>query len=106
MSDFKPIIFNDEFIAKFWDGTQNRIVRYQSYLRRGFSLFNETKNYILLIFGSYWTIRTADYWLAQGMSDIWLMAGLGGCAFVGLSAELVTPSNRNGVARVSIRNNL
>ena len=84
MSEFKPITFTDEFITKFWDGTENKIVRYQSYLRRGFSLFNETKNYILLLFGSYWTIRTADYWLVLDIGDVWLILGLGFCAITGL----------------------
>ena len=86
--DYKPITFTDEFIKEYWDGNQNRIVRYQNYLRRGLSLFNETKNYILLLFGSYWTIKTSDYWLAFTIADSWLVVGLGIVAGTGLIALL------------------
>lgn len=84
IKEFKPITFSDEFILKYWDGTQNRIIRYQAYLRRGLALFNEHKNYILMLFGSYWTIKTADYWLALEISDGWLVLGLGVTALIGL----------------------
>ena len=76
MSQFKPITFDDEFVTKYWDGPTNKIVRWWIYLRGGLSLFNEWKNYLLLAFGSYWTIKTADFWISIGISDTWLAVGV------------------------------
>mgnify|MGYP001580363098 CR=1 FL=1 len=89
MSDFKPITFSEEYTQKYWDGSSNRFARYYTYLQRGFGLFNETKNYLLMLFGSYWTIKTADYWINFGVSDTWLVTGLGILAIIGVGFLLM-----------------
>jgi hypothetical protein len=81
--EFKPITFTSEYIQKFWDGPTNRLARYYTYLQRGLSIFNEAKNYLLLLFGSYWTIRTMDLWIKLGYSDTALIIGVTICAIVG-----------------------
>lgn len=47
-------------------------------------MFNETKTYLYILFGGYWTIKTADYWLALGIGEIWLVLGIGALSLVGL----------------------
>lgn len=89
MSEFKPILFDEENLRKFWEGPSNRFARYYTYLQRGFGLFNETKNYILLLFGFYWTVKTADYWLNFEISDFWLIIGLIVAAIIGLGILLL-----------------
>lgn len=59
----------------YWEGPQNRFIRYWTYLRTGMGFFNEWKNYILLAFGSYWTVKTSEYWLGWGLSESWLIVG-------------------------------
>ena len=84
MSQFKPIEFNEETLRQYWEGSSNLFARCYVYLQRGLSLFNETKNYILMLFGTYWTVKTMDYWIGTGYSDGFLMAGLGLIASVGI----------------------
>lgn len=55
--DFKPIEFTGEMRVKYWDGRTNLLVRYWTYLREGLNLINESKNYLLLVFGSFWTAK-------------------------------------------------
>lgn len=76
MSKFEPITFNEEYANMYWDGASNTFVRYYSYLDRGFELFNKTKNYLMLMFGTYWTIKTMDWWVQTGYSEGILIFGL------------------------------
>ena len=89
MSDFKPITFSGETLRKFWDGPSNRFSRYYTYLQKGFGLFNETKNYILLLFGTYWTVKTSDHWISFGIHDGWLAISLGIASIIGLGILLM-----------------
>lgn len=84
IDDLKTIEGNSENLRKYWDGLENVFKRYTLYLRRGFALFNEAKNYILILFSTYWTIRTMDYWATFNISDLVLMLGLGGIALFGI----------------------
>ena len=59
----------------YWEGRENYLIRYVTYLRRGNQLFNEFKNYIMFAFASYWTVKTSDIWLAWALSDSLLVAG-------------------------------
>ena len=76
MSQFKQIDLSSENLRKYWDGPSNVFARYYSYLQRGLGLFNETKNYLLLAFGTYWTVKTMDLWVNSGFSDNLLVMGL------------------------------
>src|SRR3990167_10010516 len=89
MEKFKLVTFSEEFMNKYVEGSSNRFARYYTYLQRGFGLFNETKNYILILFTTYWTVKTADYWLGFGISDLWLAGGLLGLAILGLGILLL-----------------
>ena len=89
MSEFKPITFTEEYASKYWDGTSNTVVRYYAYLQRGFALFNETKNYLMLIFGVYWTAKSMEWWLATGYSNGFLIIVLGIAATFGIGVLLV-----------------
>ena len=71
--DFKEITDNPEYLTAYWEGSSNRFVRYWTYLRGGIGLLNESKNYILLVFGSYWTVKTSDIWLNYKFPDSWLL---------------------------------
>ena len=84
MTEFKPIIFSGETLRKFWDGPSNRFARYYTYLQKGFGIVNEAKNYILILFGTYWTIKTMSWWIDLGYSDNMLAVGLIIVALVGL----------------------
>lgn len=57
MDEFQKIEFNEECRNKYWNGVQNRFVRYYTYLAKGNGLVNEFKYYIIFVFGGYWTIR-------------------------------------------------
>ena len=84
MSNFKPITFTEEYTQKYWEGSGNRFARFYTYLQKGFGLVNEAKNYILIIFGTYWTIKTMDWWIRTNLSDMTLVTGLGIGAIVGI----------------------
>ena len=84
MSDFKPITFTEEYTQKYWEGSGNRFARFYTYLQKGFGLVNEAKNYILIVFGTYWTIKTMDWWIETNLSDTTLAVGLGITAIVGI----------------------
>lgn len=48
----------------YWNGTQNRIIRYYFYSQRGLGLFNEFRYIFMLIFGIYITFKlTNPLWL-------------------------------------------
>lgn len=89
MMQFKPIIFNDQTHAKYWDGPSNLFVRYHNYLQRGLGLYNEFKNYIMMLFGTYWTVKTMDWWIGYHVPDLWLVGGLLIFAIVGLGFLLL-----------------
>lgn len=89
MGEFKPITFSEEFIQRYYEGPSNRFARYFTYLQRGFGLFNEAKNYILILLGTYWTIKTMDYWMKLRLSDVWLVIGLSIIALIGMALLLV-----------------
>src|SRR3990167_6984675 len=74
-SEFKPITSGEEYLQKYWEGAQNKFVRYWVYLRKGMGLFNESKNYIMFAFAGYWTVKTSNLWLGYGLSDTWLILG-------------------------------
>ena len=82
--ELKFLKFTGEFIDQYWDGAGNIIVRFYAYLDRGLALFNQTKNYVLLIFASYWTIKTMDIWISYGVSNKTLTIGIGVAAFFGI----------------------
>ncbi len=84
MSDFKPIIFSGESMRKYWEGPSNKFSRYFTYIQGGFGLFNDVFKYIATAFTAYWTIRSADYWLALGISDLWLTLGMVIIFFIGV----------------------
>ena len=84
MSDFKPIIFSGETLRKYWEGPENKFSRYYTYLQKGFGIVNEAKNYILIVFGTYWTVKTMDWWIKLGISDGLLAVGLGIIATIGI----------------------
>lgn len=65
----------DNLGQKYWEGKENFIIRYITYLRRGNGLFNEFKNYLMFIFASYWTVKTSDYWLGWALAESWLVIG-------------------------------
>ena len=87
--NFKPIEFNEENLRKYWDGPSNVFARYYTYLQRGLGLLNEAKNYILMLFGTYWTVKTADYWVPLGIPDSTLVLGLGIVASVGIVCLII-----------------
>ena len=89
MEKFKFITFSEEFMQKYVEGSSNKFARYYNYLQRGFGLFNESKNYILMLFGTYWTIKTADFWIGFGISDTWLVVGLLIAATIGMVVLLL-----------------
>ena len=73
-----------ELGEKYWQGKENFIIRYITYLRRGNALFNEFKNYLMFIFASYWTIKTSDLWLGWALSETWLILGFATAVPIGL----------------------
>ena len=75
MSEFKQITGGGEYLAEYWEGAQNKFVRYWLYLRKGMGLFNEWKNYIMFVFASYWTVKTSNLWLGYGLTESWLLIG-------------------------------
>ena len=87
--EFKQITFSEEYHQKYWAGFTNLLVRYYTYLDRGFGVFNQTKNYILMIFGTYWTIRTMEWWTGKGYSDGLLVLGVGAAAFIGIGFLII-----------------
>lgn len=54
---YETIQFDGEMRHRYWDGRANLLVRYWTYLRGGLGLVNEAKNYLLLVFGSFWTAK-------------------------------------------------
>lgn len=63
MSDFEPIDHEKSRIA-YWTGRKNRIVRYWTYLERGFDLINKGRYFILAIFGVYIALKLINpLWL-------------------------------------------
>lgn len=74
----------DELGQKYWEGKENVVIRYITYLRRGNALFNEFKNYLMFIFASYWTVKTAEYWLKLGIPEYWLIIGFAILVPIGL----------------------
>lgn len=81
---FRPITFSEEYHQKYWAGLPNTFVRYYAYLDRGFGVFNQAKNYILMIFGTYWTVKTMEWWIGTGYSEVMLVVGLGTLSFLGI----------------------
>lgn len=84
MNEFKQIEFDEETQQKYWEGGSNRFARLYTYLQRGFGLFNEAKNYILMLFGAYWTIKTMDIWVKYGFSETTLIVMLSLTAVFGI----------------------
>jgi len=76
MSEFEPITESQENIDRYWEGPNNKFARYFTYVQMGFGLFNDTWKFIATAFTAYWTIKTADYWLKFGISDLWLTIGI------------------------------
>ena len=87
MSEFKQITNGEEFLNAYWEGPSNRFVRYWTYLRRGMGLFNEWKNYILVVFGTFLTYffsgRLIEVFNLR-LSPFWIL----GAAVVGIGALL------------------
>ena len=73
MSEFRRIEFDGEYKRQYWQGTQNRIVRYYAYASRGISLLNDFKYYAVFVFGGYWT---AELTTVAGMhiNSGWILA--------------------------------
>ena len=44
-------------VKAYWDGNQNKVIRYYFYSRRGLELFNEFRYLIMVIFGVYYTLK-------------------------------------------------
>ncbi len=84
INEFKKIDDSTTYLSQFWDGVQNKFIRRFTYLREGFGLVNEAKNYFLILFGTYWTIKTMDYWVSLNFSDLILAIGLIVMAIVGM----------------------
>ena len=84
MSKYPKVDLSAENLRKYWEGKTNFFNRYYIYLQRGLGLFNEIKNYLMLLFGTYWTVKTMDYWVNLGFSDVTLTIGLGIAAMVGV----------------------
>ncbi len=72
MQNPRPITFTPEYIQKYWEGPQNIVVRYYAYLQRGFGLVNEAKNYIFIMFGSYWTVKSISL-LGFSLDPAWII---------------------------------
>ena len=79
----------DELGNVYWEGSENSFIRYITYLRRGNSLFNEFKNYIIFAFASYWTVKTSGIWLSWAVSDSWLLTGFSILIPIGLAIFLL-----------------
>lgn len=73
---FKPIEFDGELREQYWEGKSNTFVRYWAYLRGGLALVNEAKNYLLVVFGSFWTAKVIEVG-GHSINPNWtLLAGL------------------------------
>lgn len=82
---FKQIDTSGETLRRYWEGPSNVFARYYTYMQRGLGLFNEMKNYLLLAFGTYWTVKTMSLWNKTGLSDsvlIMILAILGAVGLV------------------------
>ncbi len=67
-------ILKDVDKKKYYEGTQNKIIRYYFYSQRGLGLFNEFRYVFMLIFGIYITFKlTNPLWLV-GMFAVSLPA--------------------------------
>lgn len=81
-SEFKKVTISDEYVEKYWTGRENIFIRQFSYLRSGFGLVNEAKNYFLIIFGTYWTARVIVIW-GYTINPNWiLLIGIVGVPFL------------------------
>lgn len=58
----------DELHDKYWNGWQNKIIRYWFYLNRGIDIFNQFKYLFALIFGVYFTLKLNNAWWILGMT--------------------------------------
>lgn len=74
---------------KYWIGRENFFIRQVTFLRSGLDLLNEAKNYILMLFGAYWTVRSMDWWLKTGLSELWLLMFIGIGCVIGLVVLLL-----------------
>lgn len=75
MNKFKPVEFSDEYIQRYWEGPSNAVARYYTYLQRGFGIVNESKNYFLIIFGSFWTAKAISILGVTVPPELFLIAG-------------------------------
>lgn len=55
---------------EYWNGWQNKLIRYFFYLNRGIDIFNQFKYVFALIFGIYFTFKLKNPWLLVGMTAI------------------------------------
>jgi hypothetical protein len=77
MIDYHPVDFSERFQKEYWYGKENMFIRLFTYLRSGFGLVNEARNYIFSALAVYWTVKTGDFW---GIHENWILLAM----FIGI----------------------
>lgn len=98
MTEFKQVTLSEEYLWKYWDGPENWAGRYFMYLQRGFGLFNEIKNYLLIAFTTFWTIKAATFF---GIDFGYLWAGVITLIFTGAGLPVLFFLGRWDILKLS-----